>query len=451
MPQDKLVKTAEEILVQTLELSKQLKQRSIVLPSSLSVGANSDLWNTHDGEIKAVRSRILALTMQLDTLLEGPHGFLHEYVSTNWDHGALYALLEFDVMEKIPLDGTSVGFAQLAGEVGLEPEKLLRICRLVATAGILQETEEGFFAHTAISETLARDEGYKKFIGFQLFETRVASAHLADSLRKSNPFWNGESAFEHAWGMPMYDWHTKNPSKGKRFAQAMESVSQNLDPGNGMVIDWFTNHQSSNKDDRAALVVEVSGKTGSFSCQLAAIFPGLCFEVQDSSSELLQRGEKALVPKLVGRVRFSQRDLFAPRSIEEVDGEGGDRSLTPIVFLLRGVLWSLDDSKAIKLLQSFIPAMQRRERPLLVINDLVSPAWGSFEPHAERAFRRRDVTLMTMHNVKQRTASEWGILICSASPQFKVTYSERYSSHSCRGLWEVQLGDKGEKNANGDS
>lgn len=198
MPQDKLVKTAEEILIRTTELSKQLKQRSIVPPSSVSVGAKSDLWTTNDGGIQAVRSVVLALTMELDILLEGPHGFLHEYVSTNWEYGALYTLLEFDVMEKIPLDGSSVGFAQLAEDVGLPPEKLLRICRLVSAAGILRETEEGFFAHTAISETLARDEGYKKFIGFQLFETRVASAHLADSLRKPNPFWTGESAFEHA-------------------------------------------------------------------------------------------------------------------------------------------------------------------------------------------------------------------------------------------------------------
>lgn len=198
MPQDMLVETAEGILAGTSELSKLLSQSSIAPPSGLAVGASSDLWNTHDGEIEALRSTILSLTLRLDRLLEGPHGFLHEYVSTNWEYGALYTLLEFDVMEKIPLDGTSVRAAQLAEQTGLQPEKLLRICRLVATAGILQETEEGSFAHTAISETLVRDEGYKSFIRFQLFETRVASAHLADSLRKPNPFWTGQSAFEHA-------------------------------------------------------------------------------------------------------------------------------------------------------------------------------------------------------------------------------------------------------------
>jgi hypothetical protein len=198
MHQDNLVETAEEILARTSELSKQLSQRSIVPPSGLAVGASSDLWTTHDGEIEALRSTILALTQRLDKLIEGPRGFLHEYVSTNWEYGALYTVLEFDMLEKMPLDGSSVRADRLAVQIGLPPEKLLRICRLVATAGILQETEEGSFAHTAISETLVRDEGYKSFIRFQLFETRIASAHLADSLRKPNPFWTGEAAFEHA-------------------------------------------------------------------------------------------------------------------------------------------------------------------------------------------------------------------------------------------------------------
>ena len=198
--QDGLVATAESILSRTSDLSQKLSQRSINPPSDLSLGASSDLWNIHDGEIQDLRSSILALTQRLDRLLEGPHGFLHEYISTNWEYGALYTLLEFDVLDQISLEaGSGVPATQLAAATGLPAEKLLRICRLVATAGILQEPREGVFAHTAISETLVRDEGYRSFIRFQLFETRVASANLADSLRKPNPFWTGgQAAFEHA-------------------------------------------------------------------------------------------------------------------------------------------------------------------------------------------------------------------------------------------------------------
>lgn len=196
--QNGLLDTAKDIVAQTTDLSEQLSQRSIVPPSGLAIGARSQLWTTHDAKIGNLRSSIMALTQHLDKLLNGPHGFLHDYVSTNWEYGALYTLLEFEVLEKMPLNGCSVHVDQLAKQSGLPPEKLLRICRLVATTGILQETEEGFFAHTAISETLVKDEGYKSFIRFQLFETRIASSHLADSLRKPNPFWTGQAAFDYA-------------------------------------------------------------------------------------------------------------------------------------------------------------------------------------------------------------------------------------------------------------
>lgn len=196
--QNGLVDAAKEIVARTSELSEQLSQGYIEPPSGLAVGTRSQLWTTHDPKIENLRSSITALTQHLDKLLNGPHGFLHDYVSANWEYGALYTLLEFDVLEKMPLDGSSVNADQLAKQSGLPPEKLLRICRLVATTGVLQETEEGFFAHTAISEALVEDEGYKSFIRFQLFETRVASAHLADSLRKPNPFWTGQAAFDYA-------------------------------------------------------------------------------------------------------------------------------------------------------------------------------------------------------------------------------------------------------------
>jgi len=81
----------------------------------------------------------------------------------------------------------------------------------------------------------------------------------------------------------------------------------------------------------------------------------------------------------------------------------------------------------------------------VIVSDLVSPDWGTFEPHVERAYRRRDVTLMTMHNVKQRTRGDWEGLVreafqASGVEGFKIAYSDvRYSSHSSRGLWAVEL------------
>ncbi|KAK3369271.1 putative O-methyltransferase [Lasiosphaeria ovina] len=426
---DDLVAVAEGILKHTQELAAYLTEHSIAAPR-LEAGARTELWTTHTGPVEASRTALTGLMQHLEKLVHGPHGFLHEYVSGNWEYGALNTLFEFDVLEKIPLAGTASA-DELAEKTSLPAEKLLRICRLVACTGILKETEAGIFAHTAVSEELVSDAGFRAWVGFQLYETRVASAHLADSLRRPNPFWKGQAAFEYAWGMPMYDWHRKHPEKGKRFAQAMESVSKGLDPGNGMIIDWFTSRSDIHQDE-TALVVDVAGKTGSFAVDLAGIFPKVAFEVQDEAAALLKRGEASLPAELSGRITFRERSLLGPRTLDE-------SSTVPCVLLLRSALWCLDDETCIGLLRSFIPLLQHAQRPTLLINDLVSPAWGTFEPHVERAFRRRDVTVMTMHNAKQRTAGEWAAVLRAASPAFHVEYTEAYSSHSCRGLWQVQM------------
>ena len=156
---------AENILGQVSRLDNHLKQNSISQPC-LAVGASTELWSSHSIDIESARSSIVGWTKQLTKLLVGPHEFLHEFVSSNWEHGALYTLLEFNILEKIPLDG-KVHVSLLASQSGLPEKKLLSILRLTSCEGILDEVSEGVFGHTTISEELVRDENFKAFIGFQ--------------------------------------------------------------------------------------------------------------------------------------------------------------------------------------------------------------------------------------------------------------------------------------------
>ena len=156
---------AEKILGQVSDLNDYLSQESIAQPS-LAAGATTDLWSSNSTDIQSARTNIVGFTKQLTTLLAGPHEYLHEYISPNWEHGALYTLLEFDILEKIPLNG-SAHVSKLALQSGLVEKKLLSILRLVSCEGIIDEISEGNFAHTAISEELVRDEKFKAFIGFQ--------------------------------------------------------------------------------------------------------------------------------------------------------------------------------------------------------------------------------------------------------------------------------------------
>lgn len=139
-------------------------------------------------------------------------------------------------------------------------------------------------------------------------------------------------------------------------------------------------------DPRTTVVVVAGKSIGAFAERMAAAFHEVNFELQDTTPD-------------------------------SVDSPGGHLRR---LFLLYGVLWILDDASCVALLRKFVPLLLHPSRPFLLVCDLVSPEKGQFEPHVELAFRRRDVTLMTMHNARQRTAKQWLELVGEADPRFQV-------------------------------
>jgi hypothetical protein len=160
-----LLRLATELQRQTESLVQSLREQEIAEPS-LEKGAETQLWGPTSPEIGKAKGRIIGLSKDLSKLLLGPRGFLHEFVSPNWDMGALYTVLEFDILEKIPLDGKAT-LSALAEKSGIPEDKLQRILRLVVCEQVLEEPSEGVFKHTAISESLVADNMFKSFIQFQ--------------------------------------------------------------------------------------------------------------------------------------------------------------------------------------------------------------------------------------------------------------------------------------------
>jgi hypothetical protein len=157
------------------------------------------------------------------------------------------------------------------------------------------------------------------------------------------------------------------------------------------------------------LIVDVSGDNGSASRFLAEKFPKFHFEVRDISQPLLAQGQQSSA----ALQERKQNDLLRLQPIE-----GLDRTLA---YILKSVLWNLCDDDCIKLIRKFLPVLEKSPETVILMNDLVSPRRGTFEPHVEKAYRRRDVALMTMHNVKQRTEEEWLDLLKRVSPHLKVS------------------------------
>lgn len=152
------------------------------------------------------------------------------------------------------------------------------------------------------------------------------------------------------------------------------------------------------------MVVEIETHNEQICKLLSNKFPGLTFEteeVTDLDSSTPTSTTMTGLPVSSGILKEPGRQVF--------------------VYLVHNILWNKDDEECIKFLRALIPVLRAEEDAILLVNELLSPLHGSFEPHIEKAYRRRDVTLTAMHNVKQRTEKEWVLLFKEACSDFLVS------------------------------
>ncbi|KAK3674113.1 hypothetical protein LTR78_005960 [Recurvomyces mirabilis] len=375
---------------------------------------NDELARSNPGlseEANARRIRILGLLDRLKSLLQDPHEFVHDYVSTNWDHGALYVLLHAKVLDAIADDGGS-DLTLLSEQSGIPADKLVRILRLLSCQHFVEEPCDEHFALTAASRMLVNDVDFRAWVEFQLYETRVASASLADTLLAlPNDYENGESAFKHAWGEEMYDWHAARCDKAERFRKAMKGVSQSMDPADQLLKDWFKTHHKSGDEH----IVEFAGRYGLASPSLVETVPTLTSAVRIADTEILKRYREGLSGDLKEQITFELHERIEERQ------PATDRQRHLTAYVARNLLWNWSDEDATQLLRTLLPAMEAHPEIVVLICDGLSPARNAYDPHVEQAYRRRDITMMTMHNVRQRTELEWRALFTRASPDLEVS------------------------------
>ncbi|PWY69356.1 O-methyltransferase [Aspergillus eucalypticola CBS 122712] len=411
--------TIRELASQILALCTQLEQtcnEADIAPPSLSADTRSSFWS--NSEIEATRSIAIGLLEELTVLIQGPQEFLHEFVASHWDHGALYAFLHSQTLEYIASSGRA-SIEDLESQSGIPADKLVRILGLLRCRHIVDEPEKGVYTLTAVSEELFRDRDSRACLEFQLFETRIASAHLADALaRKPNGF-----------GMEMYDWHACHPDKGERFRRAMRGVSRALDPADSLIEGYIQQHTPTNKTK----IVEIGGRYGFASVSLVQKHPELSFEVRSDSQDFLDRGSAQVPSSCLERISFKhcQSVFESPPTCD---------THTVWLYVIRNLLWNWSDTDVVRLMRAIKQGMGASTR--ILVTDGVSPVSGQFPLHEEIAYRRRDITTMSMHNVKQRTHEEWVGVFKQATPSVRVESTLGRSSHVYKGLWEISFVDE---------
>jgi hypothetical protein len=278
------------------------------------------------------------------------------------------------------LDAGSRTPAELAASTATNADALRRMLRTLAGAGIFAEEEaSGRFRLTPLAGPLrstAPDSirAYAVMAGERwIWQALGAMEHTVRT---------GEPAFDHVFGMPLFDYYARHPAAGRVSVEGLRSVGRGEDAAVAAAYDF----------SRAPTIIDLGGGQGGLLAAILRAAPearGTLFDLPHVMDAARRQVEEAGVAT---RVRLETGDFF--RSVPA----GGD------VYLLRKVLHDWDDDKARAILQVCRRAMTADAR-LLIVETLVAP--GNTPCHAKEL----DLLMMVYTGGRERTEQEYRELL----------------------------------------
>lgn len=238
---------------------------------------------------------------------------------------------------------------ELAASAGVNPQALYRLLVVLANAGVLREVEPARFALTPMGTLLqeGRPLRYSAVMGAELFYR--AYGELAYTVQ------TGQSAFQRAFGVPIYDYLPKTPQADAAYAGAMTAATT------AMAAVLTQSYDCSG----VGTVVDVGGGRGALLSRILTAHPhlrGILFDRPPTIAGVLDALE---VDQVANRCQVVSGNFF------EGLPAGGD------VYILKWVISEWSDDRASIILKNCRRAMTPRGR-LLVIDPLDLPSNALF-------------------------------------------------------------------------
>jgi hypothetical protein len=276
---------------------------------------------------------------------------------------------------------------ELAPLLGANAAALHRLMRALVEIGVLVEAGEGQFDLTTMGRFLQDDAPNSLrapaiCYGDTFFRAWGALLHSVQT---------GETAFEHVFGLPFFDYFTRNPEQGEAFHGTMATLSRVIA---GAVVAAY---------DFSGLrtVVDIGGGQGTLLATILKANPhtsGLLFDLPE-----VIPGARALMEAegLSDRCRLVAGDFF------EAVPEGGD------AYLMKWIIHDWEDERSVRILRSCRRTMNATSRLLLV--EAVMPDRVTAGPSGARS----DINMMVLTGGRERTEAEYRALLAAAG--FRLT------------------------------
>jgi ubiquinone/menaquinone biosynthesis C-methylase UbiE len=303
---------------------------------------------------------------------------MNQLIRGYWTTQAIFVAAELQIADLLadgPKDPDELG--RLAGVKG---DMLYRVLRALASIGIFAEDAEGHFMLTPLAETLCGDSGQRAYARLHGQELYQSWAKLLEAVR------TGDAGFVEAFGMPAFEFFSKNPERGAVFDKAMTGHhGREADP----MLDAYDFSPFNS-------LVDVGGGNGSLLIAILSRHPkmhGVLFDL----------------PRVVDRARAAVENAFRERcrlvggSFLESVPNGAD------AYLLRHIVHDWRDDDAATILRNCRKAMKPGGRVLVV--EIVVPAGN------DASFAKWMDLMMVTYGGKERSEKQYRQLFAQSGLQ----------------------------------
>lgn len=270
---------------------------------------------------------------------------------------------------------------ELAAETQAHEPSLLRLLRMLVAIDIAEEPEPRRFTLTALGSQLRSDSpdslhNFAKMFSHPLFLKSWQSLHHTVT--------TGERAFDHVYGMGIYDWLAQHNETSALFNEAMSEESR-LSAGQLAAAYDFP---------ETGTVVDLGGGDGTLLTAILLARPQLRGIVFDSPSGVAEAPAALSKAGLTDRCEVQAGDFF-----QSVPG-GGD------IYIIKSVFqdWGDDEARAIlRTCRAHMPA----SATLLIVGTVLPETADTSAPVAYFT----DVNMMVVAGGRERTEGEFRAML----------------------------------------
>jgi SAM-dependent methyltransferase len=275
------------------------------------------------------------------------------------------------------LDGARTVEA-LATATGTDAPSLYRLLRALACRGVFAETSPGTFALTPMAALLCSDHPLRLRGAFTVLPSEIRTLNSLEwGIR------TGGAPFDHAHGMPFWDYLEAHPDEAARFDHTQEAMTQIELLGVVRAYPWR----------EVGVVADIGGGNGAFLAGLLSHFEAMRGLLYDLPHSIANAAETLARANVAARCEVRAGDFYAQVP------SGAD------VYVVKRVLWGHRDAGALQLLANVRAAMREGGR-LVIIEPVLEPAAAGTAGWSGALGALHDVRLLMFGHGRARTRDQ---------------------------------------------